>query len=774
MKRAKKLFSILLSTLLLLTCSAPAVAAGPVPVKKDETAYVILNQDGTVQKQIVSDWLHSDNGFHNVRDKSGLKEIENLKSNTQPVFRDGELIWNTEETDLYYRGETNAEPPVTAEIRYTLDGKELAPEELVGKSGHLTMAVKLTNQETETIKIGGKNRTVCTPFLTVCAALLPADSYQNVSAEHGAVQTDSKTQLACFLALPGVRDSISGLLPDDLQELEEALLDEFTIEADVTQCEMPTFLFAAAPGRKALLEELDIDQLKNTLNELTDATEQLQDGTVELDDAVGTLVEKLGEFADGYSQFDEGISTAVEGADQLAEGGRNLLDNAEILSEKSGELAAGAEQLRNGAVGLSDQLNTQLVPALTAAAGQKDALQNKMAGLSAQLNGLTIPDTSGLKTQLSAGVGQVFDGAAYGAAKAAATATGEVVSQQLSGALSGVQQAIPEKSAEIVDAVQGADLQVLQQVLSSGELGLTAEQQSAILAAAQSGMDSTKETLTAGVAQGITSTLPEGLLSGNPVSEEAAEQIASAVCGSEQMQAARAGAVSQVAAGVPELDTSSFQTLLGEFKTLSAEASSMLGQVDTLTAALYNASDPASQKTVVGAANALAEGAENLNAGTDALLGGTTAFASGVRQLSGGADSLSSGLDLLADSSKTVTDSISQFQSGGERLKEGTGKLKDGMEEFSEKAIDRLTNAVDPDSDLAKVLEAMSDRAERFEGTGCGEEMEHTVKYVMRTGAFQNVPKADGREGEQSSSSETTASAPAEETFWDRVKGLFN
>ena len=409
MKRAKKLFSILLSTLLLLTCSAPAVAAGPVPVTKDENVFLILNPDGSVSEQIVSDWLHSDNGFHNVRDKSGLKEIENLKSNTQPVFRDGELIWNTEETDLYYRGETNAEPPVTAEIRYTLDGKELAPEELVGKSGHLTMAVKLTNQET-----------VCTPFLTVCAALLPADSYQNVSAEHGAVQTDSKTQLACFLALPGVRDSISGLLPDDLQELEEALLDEFTIEADVTQCEMPTFLFAAAPGRKALLEELDIDQLKNTLNELTDATEQLQDGTVELDDAVGTLVEKLGEFADGYSQFDEGISTAVEGADQLAEGGRNLLDNAEILSEKSGELAAGAEQLRNGAVGLSDQLNTQLVPALTAAAGQKDALQNKMAGLSAQLNGLTIPDTSGLKTQLSAGVGQVFDGAAYGAAKAAA------------------------------------------------------------------------------------------------------------------------------------------------------------------------------------------------------------------------------------------------------------------------------------------------------------------------------------------------------------------
>lgn len=96
------------------------------------------------------------------------------------------------------------------------------------------------------------------------------------------------------------------------------------------------------------------------------------------------------------------------------------------------------------------------------------------------------------------------------------------------------------------------------------------------------------------------------------------------------------------------------------------------------------------------------------------------------------------------------------------------------MEEFSEKAIDRLTNAVDPDSDLAKVLEAMSDRAERFEGTGCGEEMEHTVKYVMRTGAFQNVPKADSGEGERSSSSETTASAPAEETFWDRVKGLFN
>lgn len=769
MKHAgKRLLAVLLSLLLILGCTVPASAAGQSePFQKDETVYVILNEDGAVQKQIVSDWLHSDTGFHGTVDKNSLAAVENLKSDTEPAYQDGGLKWDTEETDLYYQGESDAGLPVSVKLRYELDGRELPAGELSGKSGHLKITAELTNHETETVKIGGKEREICTPFVTVCCVLLPSDTYQNVTAEHGTVQTDSKTQLACFLTLPGVKASVSDLLPDSLRDVEELLLDGFTVEADVTDCEAPTFLFAASAGTDAFSEELDTEELTAKLEELTDATNQLQDGTAEVDSAVGTLVEKLGELAEGYSQFDAGIGTALSGAGQLAKGGKALLSGANTLSEKSGELAAGTAQLKNGAAELSGQLNTQLVPALTQAQGKKDALQGKMAALSAELNSLSIPDTSGLKSQLSAGVGQVFDGAAQGAAKAAAAATGEAVAQQLSGALSSAQQAIPEKSAEAVGAVQSADLQIVQQVLAGS--GLDSDTQAALLSAVQSGMGSAAPALSAGVAEGIGSALPGSLLSGNPITEQAAEQIAGAVCGSEQMQAAKAQAVSTVSAAVPDFDTSSLNGLLGEFQALSAEASSMLGQVDTLTAALYDPVNPSNEKTVVGAANALAAGAQTLNSGTEALAGGAGSFAAGIVQLTDGADALYAGLNTLSDSSKTVADSISQFQSGGNELKDGTSRLRDGMDEFARQAVEKLTEAVSPDSDLAKVLEEMAHRAKAFEGTGRSENTELTVKYVMRTAPSGTAAETDGKQEPE----ETKETPAQEESLWDRIKGLF-
>ena len=50
---------------------------------------LILNPDGSVSEQIVSDWLHSDTGFDAAADRSTLSGITNLKSDVLPA-QDGE------------------------------------------------------------------------------------------------------------------------------------------------------------------------------------------------------------------------------------------------------------------------------------------------------------------------------------------------------------------------------------------------------------------------------------------------------------------------------------------------------------------------------------------------------------------------------------------------------------------------------------------------------------------------------------------------------------
>lgn len=443
-----------ISALLLLGCAAPAFAADAA-VEKKETSYLILNADGSVQEQITSDWLHSDDGFDAVTDESDLSDIQNLKSDVMPEQSGNTLKWTTDETDIYYQGKNSAQAPVGVSIEYTLDGKTVTADELKGQSGHLVATVKLTNNTGEEVTVNGKKRTVYTPFFTVAAAVLPSENFKNITTEHGLAESDSKTQVACYLAMPGMKEAVSDLLPDSFDKLDDLMLDTLTLEADVTDCTVPTFLFAAAPN----LSDLDLDEasdeLGDTMNELTDAIDQLKDGSGALDDAVGTLVKSLDTFASSYSQFDAGVDSALNGTQTLANGTGNLLENAQLLATKTGELSLGAIQLQNSTAQLAGVMNQQLVPGLVEASEKKTALEDKMAELSGKLETVEIPDMTALKAQLGAGVEQVFDGAASGAAKAASEAAASnaatVASQKTAEEIKGNVQAAAD------DAAVGAD-----------------------------------------------------------------------------------------------------------------------------------------------------------------------------------------------------------------------------------------------------------------------------------------------------------------------------
>ena len=134
-KLLQKTTAVLVSAALAVTCALPAFAEQPTEgVTKDENVFLILNPDGSVSEQIVSDWLHSDTGFDAAADRSTLSGITNLKSDVLPA-QDGEnLTWTTEDNDIYYQGTTTQTPPVTVDITYTLDGRSITADALAGKS----------------------------------------------------------------------------------------------------------------------------------------------------------------------------------------------------------------------------------------------------------------------------------------------------------------------------------------------------------------------------------------------------------------------------------------------------------------------------------------------------------------------------------------------------------------------------------------------------------------------------------------------------------------
>ena len=790
-----------ISALLLLGCAAPAFAADAT-VEKKETSYLILNADGSVQEQITSDWLHSDDGFDAVTDESDLSDIQNLKSDVMPEQSGNTLKWTTDETDIYYQGKNSAQAPVGVSIEYTLDGKAVTADELKGQSGHLVATVKLTNNTGEEVTVNGKKRTVYTPFFTVAAAVLPSENFKNITTEHGLVESDSKTQVACYLAMPGMKEAVSDLLPDSFDKLDGLMLDTLTLEADVTDCTVPTFLFAAAPS----LSDLDLDEvsdeLGDTMDELTDAIDQLKDGSGALDDAVGTLVESLDTFASSYSQFDAGVDSALSGTQTLANGTENLLENAQLLATKTGELSLGAIQLQNSTAQLAGVMNQQLVPGLVEASEKKTALEDKMTELSGKLETVEIPDMTALKAQLGAGAEQVFDGAASGAAKAASEAAASnaatVASQKTAEEIKGNVQAA-SSSEDVTNAAAALTTQLYQGGYSAGyqtskayveaalnneALGLTEEQKAAILATLAQAEQASTSTPSAEVIGNVTAQVsgmvtkiasgidPDAIASvvGPKVAEQVAPIVTEEVTSSDDLAAAKQSAVQQVAAAIPDINTDELKSLMGEFKDLSSQAGEMMDSVDTLTGALYNAENPADTNTVVGAANAISDGAAKLGSGASQLATGTSAFATGVGTLDAGTNQLLSGMETLSSSSKTVSNAIGQFQSGGAELKDGTSELSDGMTEFSDTIndkLDGLSEITDPDSTLARVIDIMKDRADSFKGSGRADGTDMTVSYVMRTAT-------DSSSNSTSTTEETTTETETKDSFWNRVANLFS
>ena len=790
-----------ISALLLLGCAAPAFAADAA-VEKKETSYLILNADGSVQEQITSDWLHSDDGFDAVTDESDLSDIQNLKSDVMPEQSGNTLKWTTDETDIYYQGKNSAQAPVGVSIEYTLDGKAVTADELKGQSGHLVATVKLTNNTGEEVTVNGKKRTVYTPFFTVAAAVLPSENFKNITTEHGLVESDSKTQVACYLAMPGMKEAVSDLLPDSFDKLDDLMLDTLTLEADVTDCTVPTFLFAAAPS----LSDLDLDEasdeLGDTMDELTDAIDQLKNGSGALDDAVGTLVESLDTFASSYSQFDAGVDSALSGTQTLANGTENLLENAQLLATKTGELSLGAIQLQNSTAQLAGVMNQQLVPGLVEASEKKTALEDKMTELSGKLETVEIPDMTALKAQLGAGAEQVFDGAASGAAEAASEAaasnaakaasqkTAEVikgnVQQAADNATVGADQVADQAAALSTDVFQGGYKTALKELLSDPNF-LTEDQKNAILAkidAPASPSSEITDTVTAKLSDAATVAVKAAMgqvvsdidsdtiasTVGPKVAEQVAPIVTEKVTSSDDLATAKQSAVQQVAAAIPDINTDELKSLMGEFKDLSSQAGEMMDSVDTLTGALYNAENPADTNTVVGAANAISDGAAKLGSGASQLATGTSAFATGVGTLDAGTNQLLGGMETLSSSSKTVSNAIGQFQTGGAELKDGTSELSDGMTEFSDTIndkLDGLSEITDPDSTLARVIDIMKDRADSFKGSGRADGTDMTVSYVMRTAT-------DSSSNSTSTTEETTTETETKDSFWNRVANIFS
>jgi len=345
MKRTLRIASAALALTLAAGTALPAVAASKAEFSKDETVYAVMEPDGSIRRTSVSEHLYNAGGLSGVADRSTLTNIINTESDATFTQNGDTLTWDTTDTDVYYKGDTDKQLPISAAVTYTLDGETKPLAELLGKSGHLTIRIDLTNNETGTVTVNGTERTLVTPFVTAVGVILEEDA-SNINVEHGLLESAAKSSVAAFVTLPGVRDALTGLLPDNFSMLEDYLQDSVTVEADVENFAAPQIMLASAASADALgqgdiFELGDVSALTDGINQLNDAMQQLLSGASQL--------------VDGAAQLAAGSVALLDGAHQLDDGLRQLTEGLDTLTSNNAALTAGAQQVADGVLDSASQ-----------------------------------------------------------------------------------------------------------------------------------------------------------------------------------------------------------------------------------------------------------------------------------------------------------------------------------------------------------------------------------------------------------------------------------
>ena len=151
-RNRKKVVAATLATGMAVVMGTMPVLAADSSVSKQETVYVNASASGTPQEITVSDWLKNSASSGNLSDVSDLKDIKNVKGD-ETFEQDGdELTWNTEDKGYLLSGNNNKGTSCICRT-YLLSGRSPGKsDDLSGKSGHLKIEVKYTNNAKNEVK----------------------------------------------------------------------------------------------------------------------------------------------------------------------------------------------------------------------------------------------------------------------------------------------------------------------------------------------------------------------------------------------------------------------------------------------------------------------------------------------------------------------------------------------------------------------------------------------------------------------------------------------
>lgn len=701
---------------------------------KDESVYLISEANGNVNKTIVVDHLKNKDKKDTLEDASNLSDIENVKGKEKFTQSGDKLTWQAGGKDIYYQGTATEEPPVTQKVTYYLDGKEISPEDLAGKSGKVKIRFDYTNTTSYTETVNGEKQTVSVPFAAITGLVL-GDGFENIEVTNGKAEVSDSSSVVLGYALPGLKDSL-GIKDKDLDG-DVNIPEYMEMTADVKNFSMPAAMtFVVNASDYVSTDGIDTSDLDDMINDLKDASTQLQDGsktlaegTDTLADGLSTLQSKLGTFASGVGTLKSGLKTYTDGVSTLSGGLNKLNSNVPTLSNGITTLNSSAKSLNDGVALLNatvsakftdsekktllDQVHSTLESqkseiekqAQTTVASQKTAIQKQAQSavdlqktdIQKQAQSTVADQKEDIEKKAQAAVDDQKEQIKSVAAETVKQQETEIKNQ----AASAVEQEFTSGKTDYITNEAKKQLASIKPVIESGVkaqfVQKMAEKNSAITdydsaktffdqnvgmkdGAAEACVNEQIDTIINNLAGSVASTAKDA---SKIAAGEAAYTAASQTAG----EAAYTGA--SLAAGTAAY-TAARQTA-GEAAyagaSLAATTAAYTGASQAATTAAYTgAVSGAEQATITSAEQTKATVAASINqkqANGYSLVTGMKALADGTQTLYNSVPTLTSGIKQLVDGSNTLVANNAQLNSGASQLADGTNQIVSGVDQLT-------------------------------------------------------------------------------------------
>lgn len=740
--KKKNVQAMLTGMAVMMSVMLPTTSVLAAVPEKEQTVYVNADESGKSENVIVSNWLKNADGESQLSDKSELSNIQNVKGDEEfKQGSDNRLTWDANGKDIYYQGETSKDLPVGVNLTYYLDGKEIQPSELAGKSGKVKIHIAYENKQQQTAEINGGEENIYTPFMMMTAMILPTDVFSNIQIENGKILSDGNNNIAVGFGFPGLSDSLHLSETEELSDLE--IPDFVEITADVKDFELSMTATVATTG---LLEELNLDEigsadeLKENMNKLIESStalvkgsKELQDGISKMNSSADTFVNGLnsadsgagqlkggidkmnsskGELLSGISRLTQGMEALENGASQLqtgvgsytagsatlgegivktAQGASDLKIGADTLNEKKEALVQGISNLSNGSKDLKAGAQT-LKEGIGAYTAGVNKLDQGLGQLNSQLQGALgqteqLPEaikgiTEGSK-ELIGGAGQLQEGA-----KQAEEAAGNMEASvgALAAAAGGVSQGAGS-AAGIIENYIGS-------LNDSGSAAATEQAKAAIAKEnaavnAQANTQQRANVAAALSAAGLTEEQQQAVLAnlGNisvGVQTSANIEVPTNPGNTEAVGQLK-GIQEQMASVQQQIsgtDLGAVQEQIGQLKTGAQTAAAGAEKLTKGVTTFGEAVKPLGGFSTM--ASTLKEAVAALKAGSGELCKQNSALNAGASQVAVGSQKLQGGLEALSNGAAGLSAGIEKLAQGAAGLSDGTAQLQRGSQELNQ------------------------------------------------------------------------------------------